>query len=168
MNASLELANERHFNFSKIISAIQKNHWQKKASKTSPRVCIIHNVNHFQTKVTTLSKKQLAMSSASTDAYAWRRSEFHSYSKLISLNIGWFSPRISPKMLPSFHEFRWSMFEKYNTQKHNRKNQHTRELISVRNTSAAQVQLQQQRPESPTVTLTWHACKYKVHKHHQR
>ena len=22
---------------------------------------------------------------------------------------------------------------------------------------------QQQRPESPTVTLTWHACKYKVH-----
>ena len=23
---------------------------------------------------------------------------------------------------------------------------------------------QQQRPESPTVTLTWHACKYKVHK----
>ena len=27
---------------------------------------------------------------------------------------------------------------------------------------------QQQRPESPTVTLTWHACKYKVHKLHQR
>ena len=26
---------------------------------------------------------------------------------------------------------------------------------------------QQQRPESPTVTLTWHACKYKVHKLHQ-
>ena len=25
-------------------------------------------------------------------------------------------------------------------------------------------QVQQQRPESPTVTLTWHACKYKVHK----
>ena len=25
-----------------------------------------------------------------------------------------------------------------------------------------------QRPESPTVTLTWHACKYKVHKLHQR
>ena len=24
-------------------------------------------------------------------------------------------------------------------------------------------QVQQQRPESPTVTLTWHACKYKVH-----
>ena len=24
----------------------------------------------------------------------------------------------------------------------------------------------QQRPESPTVTLTWHACKYKVHKLH--
>ena len=71
-------------------------------------------------------------------------------------------------MLPSFHEFRWSMFEKYNTQKHNRKNQHTRELISVRNTSAAQVQLQQQRPESPTVTLTWRACKYKIHKLHQR
>ena len=32
-------------------------------------------------------------------------------------------------------------------------------------------QVQQQRPESPTVTtvtLTWHACKYKVHKLHQR
>ena len=26
----------------------------------------------------------------------------------------------------------------------------------------------QQGPESPTVTLTWHACKYKVHKLHQR
>ena len=29
-------------------------------------------------------------------------------------------------------------------------------------------QVQQQRPKSPTVTLTWHACKYKVHKLHQR
>ena len=28
-------------------------------------------------------------------------------------------------------------------------------------------QAQQQRPESPTVILTWHACKYKVHKLHQ-
>ena len=28
--------------------------------------------------------------------------------------------------------------------------------------------VQQQRPESPTVTLTWHACKYKVHKLPQR
>ena len=27
---------------------------------------------------------------------------------------------------------------------------------------------QQQRPESPTVPLTWHASKYKVHKLHQR
>ena len=27
---------------------------------------------------------------------------------------------------------------------------------------------QQQRPESPTVTLTWYASKYKVHKLHQR
>ena len=26
--------------------------------------------------------------------------------------------------------------------------------------------VQQQRPESPTVTLSWHACKYKVHKLH--
>ena len=26
----------------------------------------------------------------------------------------------------------------------------------------------QQRPESPTVTLAWHACKYKVHKLHRR
>ena len=29
-------------------------------------------------------------------------------------------------------------------------------------------QTQQQRPESPTVTLTWYVCKYKVHKLHQR
>ena len=29
-------------------------------------------------------------------------------------------------------------------------------------------QVLQQRPESPTVTLTWHACKYKVYKLHQR
>ena len=29
-------------------------------------------------------------------------------------------------------------------------------------------QAQQQRPQPPTVTLTWHACKYKVHKLHQR
>ena len=29
-------------------------------------------------------------------------------------------------------------------------------------------QVQQQRPESPTVTLTRHACKHKVHKLHQR
>ena len=29
-------------------------------------------------------------------------------------------------------------------------------------------QVQQQRPESPTVTLTWHACQYKVHKLHER
>ena len=29
-------------------------------------------------------------------------------------------------------------------------------------------QVQQQRSKSPTVTLTWHACKYKVHKLHQR
>ena len=29
-------------------------------------------------------------------------------------------------------------------------------------------QIQQQRPESPTVTRTWHACKYKIHKLHQR
>ena len=28
-------------------------------------------------------------------------------------------------------------------------------------------QVQQQRPKSPTVTLTWHACKYKVHKLHR-
>ena len=27
---------------------------------------------------------------------------------------------------------------------------------------------QQQRPESPTVTLTWHASEYEVQKSHQR
>ena len=30
------------------------------------------------------------------------------------------------------------------------------------------MQTQQQRPESPTVTLTWHASKYRVHKLHHR
>ena len=29
-------------------------------------------------------------------------------------------------------------------------------------------QVQQQRPKSPTVTLTWHACKHKVRKLHLR
>ena len=29
-------------------------------------------------------------------------------------------------------------------------------------------QAQQQRPELPMVTLTWHACNYKVHKLHQK
>ena len=29
------------------------------------------------------------------------------------------------------------------------------------------IKVQQQRPESPTVAFTWHACKYKVHKLHQ-
>ena len=42
-------------------------------------------------------------------------------------------------------------------------NQHTVELFSEYAT-----QVQQQRSKSPTVTLTWHACKYKVHKLHQR
>ena len=29
-------------------------------------------------------------------------------------------------------------------------------------------QAQQERPEFPTVTFTWHACKYKVRKLYQR
>ena len=45
-------------------------------------------------------------------------------------------------------------------------NQHTRELISARKTDVTQTQ--QQRPELPAVTLTWHASKYKAHKLHQR
>ena len=32
-------------------------------------------------------------------------------------------------------------------------NQHSKDVTEA----------QQQRPESPTVTLSWHACKYKVH-----
>ena len=45
-------------------------------------------------------------------------------------------------------------------------NQHTKELISaLRKTSHEQ---QQQRLQSPTVTLTWHVSKYKLHKLHQR
>ena len=45
------------------------------------------------------------------------------------------------------------------------RSQHTRELISTRKYVT---QVQQQSAESPTVTLTRHACKYKVHKLHQR
>ena len=41
----------------------------------------------------------------------------------------------------------------------------THKGVNQRSKYAAQVQ---QRPESPTVTLTWHACKYKIHKLHQR
>ena len=44
-------------------------------------------------------------------------------------------------------------------------NQHTRALI---NAQKYITQVQQQTPESPTVPLTWHACKYKVHKLHHR
>ena len=29
-------------------------------------------------------------------------------------------------------------------------------------------QTQQQRPESPAVTLTWHTCKYKLHTFHHK
>ena len=42
----------------------------------------------------------------------------------------------------------------------------THKGLNQRSTDVTQVQ--QQRPESPTVTLTWHACKYKVHKLHKR
>ena len=38
----------------------------------------------------------------------------------------------------------------------------------VNQSSKDVTQVQQQRPESPTVTLTWHACKQKVHKLTQR
>ena len=45
--------------------------------------------------------------------------------------------------------------------------QHTRELISARKASH-KLMIQKQRPESPTVTLTWHASKYKIHQLHQK
>ena len=38
----------------------------------------------------------------------------------------------------------------------------------VNQRSKCVTRVQQQRPESPTITLTWHAWKYKVHKLHQR
>ena len=44
-------------------------------------------------------------------------------------------------------------------------NQRTREVIIARKTSHKH---KNKRPESPTVTLTWHARKYKVHTFHQR
>ena len=43
-----------------------------------------------------------------------------------------------------------------------------RELISARNIFLYVTQVQQQRPKSAMVTLTWHACKYKVYKLQQR
>ena len=45
-------------------------------------------------------------------------------------------------------------------------NQHTRKLIC--GSKDVPIQAQQQRPESLMVTLTWHGCKCKVHKYHQR
>ena len=42
-----------------------------------------------------------------------------------------------------------------------------RVCISLPNTAKTK-RSKQQRPESPTVTFTWYACKYKVHKLHQR
>ena len=41
------------------------------------------------------------------------------------------------------------------------RNRHTRDLISIQKTHT-----QQQGPQSPTVTLTWHTSNYKVHKLH--
>ena len=46
-------------------------------------------------------------------------------------------------------------------------NQHTRELINTRKASHKHDN-DKDLTESPTVTLTWHACKYKVHKLHKR
>ena len=43
------------------------------------------------------------------------------------------------------------------------RNQHTRELISARKTSHKH----SNKDSSPTVILTWHASKYKIHKLHQ-
>ena len=43
--------------------------------------------------------------------------------------------------------------------------QQTRELISARNTYNTSTTI---KPKSPTVTLIYHACKYNVHKLHQR
>ena len=45
---------------------------------------------------------------------------------------------------------------------------HRTTLKGVNQRSKHVTQVQQQRPESPKVTLTWHACKYKVRKLHQR
>ena len=42
---------------------------------------------------------------------------------------------------------------------------HTNELISTQNTSHKH---NNKKPELPTLTLSWHACKYRVHKLHQR
>ena len=44
--------------------------------------------------------------------------------------------------------------------------QHTTELLAYRSKDVTQTQ--QQRPEWPTITLTWHASKYKIHKLLQR
>ena len=49
---------------------------------------------------------------------------------------------------------------------HSARTESTHKGVNSRPKYATQVQ--QQRPESPTVTLTWHACKYKVHKLNQR
>ena len=62
----------------------------------------------------------------------------------------------SVSVAPCTENFHWTWF--FNTY------QQTRRLISTWKTSNKQ----QQRLESPTLTLTWHASKYKVHNLHQR
>ena len=52
--------------------------------------------------------------------------------------------------------------------KQSKTNQPTKNTRELTRRSKDDTQAQQQRPKSPTVILTWHVCKYRVHKLHQR
>ena len=70
----------------------------------------------------------------------------------------------------SFHTPSDSHSVQLSGESHNDKNKWVEKSThkGVNQRSKYETQVRQQRPESPTVTLTWHACKYKVRKLHQR
>ena len=73
---------------------------------------------------------------------------------------GWFSVR------SVINSSQWAFFVNYCQIRNTRCVQSTHKGVNLHSKDVTQAQ--QQRPQYPTVTLTWHASKYKVHKLHQR
>ena len=73
---------------------------------------------------------------------------------------GWFSVR------SVINSSEWAFFAIYRQIRNTRCVQSTHKGVNLRPKDVTQAQ--QQRPRYPTVTLTWHASKYSVHKLHQR
>ena len=87
-----------------------------------------------------------------------------------------FNSFILKQSLPQTVEFLWSFCDSLKKKEAQNQqnlcksvqNQQTKELIIISAQKIFDIIAQQQRPESPMVTLMWHASKYKVHKLHQR